>query len=65
MSADREELARYQAALLDALHQFDGEDESELLVQRLAEQHNQPVGKLDTRMTHLAAELTKKWGVRR
>lgn len=64
MSDAREKLARYQAELLDTLHKLAVSADVEE-VQRVAHNNGQPVGELDERMVHLAAELTKKWGVRR
>jgi len=63
--SDRERLAKYQAELLDALHQDLPLEEQRALVQRIAKRYEQPTSNLDSRMVEVAAELTKKWGVRR
>ncbi|MBC8288904.1 MAG: hypothetical protein H8E37_01170 [Planctomycetes bacterium] len=64
---DEEQLAAFQAALLDILDRF--EDPAEILCELkaldVAPEYRDWVKTFDPAMAEVAAILTKKWGVRR
>lgn len=63
---DSNELAAFQAALLDILSRFEDPEEirRELAALDVSDEYRDWMSSFDPAMTEVAALLTKKWGVR-
>lgn len=64
---DEQQLADFQAALLEILDRFEAPTEilRELRTRDLPPEYREWVDSFDPAMTEVAALLTKKWGVRK